>query len=451
MIPSPEPIAHVVVDLGFGDAGKGLVVDALARRAVAPLIVRFNGGAQCGHNVVTPDGRHHTFAQLGAGMFVEGASTLIGPEVIVHPTGLLEELAALAAKGVPAPERRLFVSASARLITPYHQAANRLRELARGSARHGSCGLGVGEVAEDSLLHPEAVLRAGELRRASVVFDKLKAARERLWARLGEAREAPGPAADRERAIFASHELMERWQERAAAVTSWLLEDEALAEPIDRSELVLFEGAQGLWLDQDLGFHPHTTWGDTTFRAALELLGATAGRHRVQRLGVLRTHAVRHGPGPLPTEDPAAGRLVFEHNLENEWQGRVRYGWFDEVLARSAATALGGIDALALTHLDTATAMPVWRHATGWHGEFAGVQVERDARGAAVRLIPDPRASLEERAILSACVSQAQPILEDSAPEAAVIVSRIEAVVGAPAVLLARGPSAGGVELRPQP
>lgn len=448
MIPSPEPIAHVVVDLGFGDAGKGLVVDALARQGVAPLIVRFNGGAQCGHNVVTPDGRHHTFAQLGAGMFVAGASTLLGPEVIVHPTGLLEELSALAAKGVPTPERRLSVSVSARLITPYHQAANRLRELARGSERHGSCGLGVGEVAEDSLLHPEVVLRAGDLRARAVMVEKLNAARGRLWARLGEAREVAGLAADRERGVFASPEIVERWTERASALTPWLLEDEALVTLIDRADSVLFEGAQGLWLDQDLGFHPHTTWGDTTFRGALELLGATRGRHRVQRLGVLRTHAVRHGPGPFPSEDPAAGRLVVEHNLENEWQGRVRYGWFDEVLARSAVSALGGIDALALTHLDTATARPVWRHATGWLGDFPEAFVGRDARGAVVRLMPDPHAPLEDRVMLSECVRRAQPVWEDSAPEAAVIVSRIEAVVGAPVVLLARGPSAGAVERR---
>ena len=81
--------AWIVVDLGFGDAGKGLVTDALVRRTGAKLVVRYNGGAQAGHNVVTATA-HHTFAQLGAGSFA-GARTWLGPEVIVHPTALLTE------------------------------------------------------------------------------------------------------------------------------------------------------------------------------------------------------------------------------------------------------------------------------------------------------------------------------------------------------------------------
>lgn len=448
---APEPTAHLVVDLGFGDAGKGLVVDALARRAVSPLIVRFNGGAQCGHNVVTPDGRHHTFAQLGAGMFVAGASTILGPEVIVHPTGLWAELRALAAKGVPAPEHRLFVSASARLITPFHQAANRLRELARGSSRHGSCGLGVGEVAEDSLLEPALTLRAADLYSRPALLEKLHAARRRLWDRLGEAREAPGSAADGERAIFEAPEVPERWAEQAQALVPCINEDATLGARIDRAELVLFEGAQGLWLDQDLGFHPHTTWSDTTFRGALSMLAATSGRHRVRRLGVLRTHAVRHGPGPFPSEDPGAVPPVGEHNRAGEWQGAVRYGGFDEVLARSAAALLGGLDALALTHLDTAAARLTWRLASGWRGVFPEPWVERDAHGVVVRLRPDPRAPLEARAALTECVRRAAAVWEALPSQEGAIVERVEAAVGARAGLLARGPSADQVELRAQP
>lgn len=444
----PDPTAELVVDLGFGDAGKGLVVDALARARPAPLIVRFNGGAQCGHNVVTPDGRHHTFAQVGAGMFVAGARTVLGPEVLVHPTGLLEELEALGAKGVGGLWSRLEISASARLITPFHQAANRLRELARGPARHGSCGLGIGETALDSLLHPDEVPRARDLRSPDDLARKLRAARERLWERLGEARDAPGPHAAREVAYFVSETVLGRWLERALALAELVRDDERLAARIDEAQLVIFEGAQGLWLDEAHGFHPHTTWTDTTYRAALSLLSATRGRHRVRRFGVLRAHAVRHGPGPFPTEDPAAGRLVSEHNRENEWQGGVRYGWFDDVLARSAAAVLGGLDALALTHLDWAAAVGQWRHATGWWGDFPEGRAHRDSSGAVLSLVPSPRASLEERAVLSACVSRAEPRWGDLTGGEPELVAAVEAVVGAPALLLARGPSATDVEWR---
>ncbi|HEY7215209.1 MAG TPA: adenylosuccinate synthetase, partial [Thermoanaerobaculia bacterium] len=136
--------AFLLVDLGFGDAGKGLLTDFLVRRSGATVVVRYNGGAQAGHNVVTPDGRHHTFAQLGSGSFVAGVRTFLSRHVVVHPTALLAEAAALRAKGVGDALDRVRLSERALVITPFHQAAGRLRELARGAARHGSCGVGVG-------------------------------------------------------------------------------------------------------------------------------------------------------------------------------------------------------------------------------------------------------------------------------------------------------------------
>ena len=144
----------IVVDLGFGDAGKGLVTDALVRRDGAGLVVRYNGGAQAGHNVVTREGQHHTFAQFGAGSFVPGVRTFLAHPFVLHPTALLVEGDLLRARGVGDIFERLRVSERARVITPFHQAMNRLRELARGEARHGSCGVGVGETVQDlSLIH----------------------------------------------------------------------------------------------------------------------------------------------------------------------------------------------------------------------------------------------------------------------------------------------------------
>ncbi|WP_280342182.1 adenylosuccinate synthetase, partial [Nocardia neocaledoniensis] len=144
----------VVVDLGFGDAGKGATVDWLcapeADLGVA-AVVRFNGGAQAAHNVVA-DGRHHTFAQFGAGTF-HGVPTLLSRHMLVEPMALAAESERLAALGVRDPLGLLAIDGRALLTTPIHIAANRAREDARGSSRHGSCGRGIGETAWYALEH----------------------------------------------------------------------------------------------------------------------------------------------------------------------------------------------------------------------------------------------------------------------------------------------------------
>ena len=105
---------------------------------------------------------------------------------------------------------------------------------------------------------------------------------------------------------------------------------------MQQTETVIFEGAQGVLLDADDGFHPFTTWSRCTAENALELITEMAPGSNAYQIGVLRSYAVRHGPGPLPTETSVLASVVKEHNHTNEWQGAVRYGWFDAVLARYA-------------------------------------------------------------------------------------------------------------------
>lgn len=315
------------------------------RRLGARLVVRWHGGAQAGHNVVTEDGRHHTFSQLGAGTFA-GADTWLGPDFVFDPAALGVE-----ARRIPGSLGRLTVHGEARVVTPIHVAANRLRERARGAARHGSCGAGVGEVVTGARTG-EAV-RVRELTRPGPLLDRLRA----LQARTRDEVPGDGP----ERAWLEDPGLLTQWLAVATEVVAQVRvgDDGRLAE--DCGGVVVFEGAQGIGLDETWGLHPYSTWSDCTARGALRW------RPDCFVLGVLRSHAHRHGPGPLPTED-AALDLPEPHNPEGPWQGPFRVGWPDHVLARYAvgacAAAGAPVHGLAVTHLDRVR--PGWKAAVAY-------------------------------------------------------------------------------------
>lgn len=356
---SARQSAFIVVDLGFGDAGKGLLTDHFVRSTHADLVVRFNGGAQAGHNVVTSDGRHHTFSQFGSGSFVAGVRTHLARPVVIHPTALRVEAERLALIGVGDVLERLSVDPECRVTTPFQQAAGRLRELLRGEARHGSCGVGVGETVRDALETPELSLCFADLLRPERARERLVAQRA-LKAR--EFEDLPdqqlSPAVEREHSAFLDPSLADRWLAAASLVAQGvrLRRDEDLEL---RSDSIVFEGAQGILLDEHVGFHPYTTFSQCGFAGALELLANCGFPGEVQRIGVLRSYMVRHGPGPLPTEDErVSARTVEVHNEAGPWQKHVRKGWPDCVLLDYALRASGGVDELAITHLDALPAFP---------------------------------------------------------------------------------------------
>jgi adenylosuccinate synthase len=356
-------VGYIVVDLGFGDSGKGTVTDALVEQLDASWVVRFNGGAQAGHNVVMSDGRHHTFSQFGAGTFRPGVRTYLSRFMVVHPGGLMEEARKLRETGVADAMERLHIDPEARVITPFHQAANRLREVLRGSGRHGSCGLGVGETMHHSLEHPGEGVVAGDLRTEKLLRRKLCRIQQRYWEEFSPVRKAlsADPLGADELAVLASSEAADRFVEQAAQVATRVSD----RRPVDGT--VIFEGAQGVLLDEWRGFHPYTTWSTCTFDNALELVRDWQGE--AVRLGVVRSYATRHGAGPFPTEDSS---LTFPepHNSWGPWQEGFRLGWLDLVLLRYAIQACGGLDGLAVTHLEKVR--PGWKMARGYRdGELA--------------------------------------------------------------------------------
>ncbi|HVJ92609.1 MAG TPA: adenylosuccinate synthetase [Labilithrix sp.] len=335
--------ATVICGLGYGDEGKGTTVDWLARRERVALVVRYNGGAQAAHNVVAGE-RHHTFAQLGSASF-SGVPTLLSRFVLVNPLSLFAEACGFGEGALDLVR----VERDALVTTPFHVAANRLREMAR-TGRHGSCGMGIGETTADFLEVGDEVLRVRDLADPVVTRRKLESLRARKIASLED---LPYPRASRERDVLFGDRTIElaldaygTFARRVSIVDASFLPRE-----LAKGGHVVFEGAQGVLLDQDFGFQPYTTWTDITFANAMELLSGFGGE--VVRLGVLRAYMTRHGNGPFVSEDPALCRLsAHDHNGWSEWQHGFRSGAYDEVATRYALDVLRGVDALAMTNLD---------------------------------------------------------------------------------------------------
>lgn len=313
----------VVIGANFGDEGKGAAVDALAAHAAKPLVVRFNGGAQAGHTVVTPEGKRHVFSHFGSGTLV-GAPTYLGPKFVINPELFRIEFEELLRLGV-AP--RVYAHPDCRVTIPTDVIINRLVEEHRGINRHGSCGVGFGETIERH--EGWFSTRLTSVLRSNVLGFETFPWIERRLASLG----VPFPP-DLRRELETSH-------------SSWMDDFRYLASRVEAmhphevaryGDYVIFEGAQGLMLDQDSPFFPHVTRSSTGLRNVIPLARA----FRVEKLDVhylTRTYLTRHGAGPLPGEEEAAENEPFEFedntNLYNPWQEHIRFAPLIPTLTRS--------------------------------------------------------------------------------------------------------------------
>ncbi len=328
----------LTVDLGFGDAGKGSIVDFLTRAYAAHTVVRYNGGAQAGHRVVTAGlaPQEHIFAQFGSGTLA-GAATHLSRFMLLDPLAMVEEEKHLRMLGVIDAFQRTTIDAQAVVITPFQRAINRLKELARGDQRHGSCGMGIGETVADQLEHGERVVLAGDLAKPDVLRSKLSFLRSINLAKV------PITLPDNEQVaqemdVFADAGwvdwLVARYGDLARQMQ--IVPGDFLNSLLRKPGSVVFEGAQGVLLDEWLGFHPYTTWSTTTLQNADRLLREAGYRGRVARIGLTRGYATRHGPGPFVSEDAAlTGALPDPSN--RFWRLAAR---FSRGLARSGAAPL---------------------------------------------------------------------------------------------------------------
>ena len=420
------PRHAMVIGLGFGDEGKGATVDYLTRREASErytTVVRSNGGAQTAHNVVTTTGAHHTFAQFGSGT-LNGAATYLSRFFLVEPASLGREAEHLASLGVADPFGRLAIDRRALLTTPYHAAVNRLREQARGQARHGSCARGIGETMVYAGAHPDDAPRVGDTGDLPVLRRKLERLRDHYEATFG----ALGSAGNLE-------DLLAGYGRFADAAS---IVDETYLPELLAHERVVFEGAQGTLLDQWRAFHPYATYSTTTFDNASTLLAEGGQPGEAWRLGVLRAYHTRHGAGPFPTEDAELTReLPDAHNQTGDYTGGFRIGHLDLVLARYALEVAGGADALVLTHLDRAEVQPDLQVADSY----------LDGETPVRRLIPGPEHDLDYQRQLAVWLAGVRPVLSGHPAD---FIEAVEAGTGMGVASAGYGPtSADKRERRP--
>jgi adenylosuccinate synthase len=305
-----------VIGASYGDEGKGHVTDYLAEPG--DLVVRFNGGAQAGHTVTTPGGRRHVFHHIGSGT-LRSAPTFLSRFFVCNPIAFVREMREL-------PATAVFVDPDAPVTTPYDMMLNQAAEIARGVARHGSCGLGINETIERQgsvywFVYSDLILRHRDALR-----ERVRRVRDE-WVPLRAA--ALGLPLE-SMPYLLSEEVLERylddlqWMLTVATTRHW-------ADAVNGRRGVVFEGAQGLALDQDAPGFPHVTRSKTGLTNVMTMLAEAGITDPLQAVYVTRPYLTRHGAGPLEHETPGcpAQRFRDETNVTNRFQGVLRFAELD--------------------------------------------------------------------------------------------------------------------------
>ena len=413
----------VVLGTQWGDEGKGKIVDLLTDQAAA--VVRFQGGHNAGHTLVI-DGEKTVLHLIPSGILREGVECLIGNGVVVAPDALLREITNLEQKGVPVRER-LRISSACTLILPYHVALDQARERARGDAKIGTTGRGIGPAYEDKVARRG--LRIGDL------FN-----RERFAGKLKELLDFHNfvlqnyynePAIDFQKTLDEALEYAEILRPLVIDVTA------RLHQLRREGAYIMFEGAQGSLLDIDHGTYPFVTSSSTT--AGGTATGSGFGPLYLDYiLGITKAYTTRVGSGPFPTElfDEVGARLAKRGHEFGSTTGRARRcGWFDAVILRRAIE-INSISGLCLTKLDVLDGLETIRICTGYK-DRDGVLLVDAPTDADSYLGLEP--VYEEVAGWSESTVGVKSL--EALPEnARAYIRRVEELVGAPIDIVSTGP-----------
>ena len=412
----------VILGTQWGDEGKGKIVDLLTDQVSA--VVRYQGGHNAGHTLVI-DGEKTVLHLIPSGILRDNVVCYIGNGVVLSPEALVKEVTGLEAKGVPVRER-LRISPACPLILPYHVALDQAREKARGEAKIGTTGRGIGPAYEDK------VSRRG-LRVADLFH------RERFAAKLGE-------VLDYHNFVLQNYYKVDpidfqKTLEEAMEFAEWLAPlvtdvTARLHELRREGANIMFEGAQGSLLDIDHGTYPYVTSSNTT--AGGTATGSGFGPLYLDYvLGITKAYTTRVGSGPFPTElfDDIGERLAQRGHEFGSTTGRARRcGWFDAVILRRAIE-INSISGICLTKLDVLDGLDAIQICVGY----------RDADGAVLEAPTDADSYLGLEPVYEEVPGWSESTLgvqslTDLPANAQAYIARIEELVGAPIDMISTGP-----------
>jgi adenylosuccinate synthase len=328
----------ILVGAQWGDEGKGKIIDVLTESA--DIVVRYAGGNNAGHTVYVGK-KKYVLHLVPSGILRKNKLCVIGNGVVVDPLGLVAEIEGLKKINVKVSAKNFLLSETAHVVFPYHRELDAQREVIKGKNKIGTTKRGIGPAYGDKAAR--VGLRVNDL----VDPVRLEA---KLAVRIKENNavlKSLGAKPLSFKKVFTEYLAAGQYLRPFVTNTVVLLHD-AMREQAE----ILFEGAQGTFLDIDHGTYPFVTSSNTTAGGACT--GSGVPPHRMDRVvGVMKAYTTRVGEGPLPTENQEISDLL--HGMGREFgatTGRARRcGWFDSVATRHA-TMVNGIDDLAITNLD---------------------------------------------------------------------------------------------------
>jgi adenylosuccinate synthase len=328
----------ILVGAQWGDEGKGKIIDFLTE--TADLVVRSQGGNNAGHTVIV-GGKKYVLHLIPSGILRPGKMCVIGNGVVIDPIAVAKEIDGLRAAKVKVTPKNLLISDCAHLVLPYHRMIDEQREASKGKGKIGTTKRGIGPAYGDKAAR--VGIRMGDLVQPEIFAEKLAQRIKENNAVL----KAFGAKPLSYQAVL--QEYTAAAEQLAPFVGNTVV---YLHTALRTGKEMLFEGAQGTYLDIDHGTYPYVTSSNTTAGGACT--GSGVPPHRMDRvLGVMKAYTTRVGEGPFPTEN--AGFSDMLHGMGREFgatTGRARRcGWFDAVATRYAGM-INGIDDIAVTNLD---------------------------------------------------------------------------------------------------
>jgi adenylosuccinate synthase len=326
--------AQIIIGANFGDEGKGLTTDYLSYGVDDAVVVRFNGGAQAGHTVQTPHGNGHVFRHFGSGT-LNDITTFLSKYFVVNPAAFGVEQERLTSLNC---RPRVYVDVRAPLTTPYDVMINQAIENHRGNKRHGSCGFGINETIERNIIGATTIADF-----YTTAFDFLDL--DRLRIKLGYIRDVYLPHRLIHLGVvpnFGPDELSDEVIDKYIEQCNFMAESVILVDSPERIKdftLFIFEGAQGLLLDEKHRWFPHVTRSRTGVHNAVELMKELEISD-AEVYYVTRGYLTRHGAGPLPFEVPYLiyPNIIDATNTNNAHQGPLRFAPLNLDLLKESIT-----------------------------------------------------------------------------------------------------------------